>query len=189
LEEPVVKFLQEIIAKFGVPTSPVRVRSTVERNSGLEPACAPAASPAHQGRYAMPSKAQAFPSTYYRAADLRSPIRLTIEKVMPRQFGEGREAKEKYVASFVEPGSKLLVVSPTKWDAISLIARSDDSDDWPGIQIVLYRDQVQYGGKLIDGIKIRAPRKPEGTPPAPTQPAATADAVATTEDLDDEILF
>jgi hypothetical protein len=194
-EDAVVEFLQKIIAKFGVPTSPVCIKSIVEGNSGLQPVCAPAALPAYgmsSEVIEMAKKSEAFPSTCYRAADVTSPLLLTIDKVTVERFGEGREAKDKYVASFKERGSKKLVVSSTKWDGIALIARSDDSDDWPGTQIVLYSDKVPFGGKLVDGIKIRAPKTggiAAELKPAP-QPVATGGAVATAaKDLDDEIPF
>ena len=51
--------------------------------------------------------------------------------------GEGTNQQEKLVVHFKEPNSKLLVVTSTKYDAISLIAQSDDTEDWPGVKIVL----------------------------------------------------
>lgn len=71
-------------------------------------------------------------------------------------------------------------MTPTKWDAIALIAKSDDSDDWPGTQIVLEHGKAQLQGKLVDSVNIRPPRKPK--PPAP--PVAEVDA-----DFDDDIEF
>ena len=61
---------------------------------------------------------------------------------------------------FKEKNSKLLVVTPTKWDAIALIAKSDDSDEWSGTQVVLEAGKAQLQGKLVDCVNIRAPRKP-----------------------------
>ena len=140
----------------------------------------------------MVTKSAAFPSSFYKASDITSPILLTIASISSERLGEGREAKDKYVASFKEPGSKLLVVSSTKWDAIALIARTDESDDWPGTRIVLYRDKVTFGGKLVDGIKIRAP-KISSSAPKPildTPPEAqNGSASAIPRDFDDEVPF
>jgi hypothetical protein len=130
----------------------------------------------------MPTKAEAFPSAL---ADIPEPILLTIDHVRVERLGEGRDAKDKYVAHFKEPDTKGLVISPTKWDSIALIARTDDSDKWPGVQIVLYRDKVLFGGKLVDGIKIRAPRGRASAPKPP--PVTTAETAATfAEELNDE---
>ena len=140
----------------------------------------------------MVTKSTAFPSTFYKATDITSPILLTIASVTPERLGEGRDAQDKYVASFEEQGSKLLVVSSTKWDAIALIARTDESDNWPGTRIVLYRDKVTFGGKLVDGIKIRAPRAlAQASKPSlevPVEPSNRA-IPAISQDLDDEIPF
>ena len=62
---------------------------------------------------------------------------LTIDHVAMEPVGEGTNQQEKLVAHFKEPNSKLLVVTPTKYDAISLIAQSDETEDWPGVKIVL----------------------------------------------------
>jgi hypothetical protein len=72
---------------------------------------------------------------------------------------------------FKEEDSKLLVVTPTKFDAIALIAKSDETDDWPGIEIVLESGKASFQGKLVDSVSIRAARNT--TPPK--RPAALPD--------------
>jgi hypothetical protein len=108
-------------------------------------------------------KSTIFPSTYYNAADVRDgAIALTIDEVRMEPVGEG----EKAVAHFKEEDSKLLVVSSTKFDAIALIAKSDDTTDWPGTKIVLEAAKATFQGKLVDAIAVRAPSRK-----APTKPA------------------
>jgi hypothetical protein len=128
---------------------------------------------------------------FYRAADLPAPILVTIDHVELEQLGDGRDANDKYVAHFKEVNSKGLVISRTKWDAISLIARDDNSDNWSGVQIVLYRDKVPFRGKLVDCIKVRAPRAKTSAPkPEPQQPpVATVETAATFSDDDDDLPF
>ena len=187
LSEPVIKFLREIVKNFGAPVEPVRIK-----DSGSDPECESAASPAHahlREDNVMPTKSEAFPSTFYRAADIPEPILLTIDHVSVERLGEGRDAKDKYVAYFKEPNSKGLVISPTKWDAIALIARDDNSDNWSGVQIVLYRDKVLFGGKMVDGMKIRAPRRRASTPSNPQPPAPVAAVETAATFADDEIPF
>jgi hypothetical protein len=107
-------------------------------------------------------KGDAFPTTYYNAKDVLSsgPILRTIDHAAMEQVGEGANKKEKLVAHFKEPNAKLLVVTSTKYDAISLIAQSDDTEDWPGVKIVLEPGKASFQAKLVDSINIRAPRKP-----------------------------
>jgi hypothetical protein len=92
---------------------------------------------------------------------------------------------------FKEQNSKLLVVTPTKWDAIALIAKNDDSDEWSGTQIVLEAGKALLQGKLVDCVNIRPPRKPKrmGAPePAPSKPPAPPVAEVDA-DFDDDIEF
>jgi hypothetical protein len=105
--------------------------------------------------------------------------------------GEGVSKQEKLVIRFKEENSKLLVVTPTKYDAIALIAKSDETDDWPGIKIVLESGKTTFQGKLVDSVTIRGPRKPpsprgQAAPPSPKKPPPVMEAEA---ELDDDIEF
>jgi hypothetical protein len=98
--------------------------------------------------------------------------------------------KEKLVCRFKEEDSKLLVVTPTKFDAIALIAGSDDTDDWPDVKIVLEAGKASFQGKLVDSISIRAPRKPKRMgPPEPAPPKPPTSPAAVEAELDDDIVF
>ena len=123
-----------------------------------------------------------FPSTYYNSQDVRAEaLLLTIDLTNMETVGEGASKQEKLVIHFKEEDSKLLVVTPTKFDAIALIAKSDETDDWPGVKIVLEAGKASFQGKLVDSISIRAPRKPA----SPKRPAAAP--VAAEAQFDDEI--
>lgn len=113
---------------------------------------------------------EAFPSTYYNAKDVSTgPIMLTIDFTAIEPVGEGTNQQQKLVAHFKEPNAKLLVVTPTKFDAIALIAQSDETEDWPGVKIVLEAGKASLQGKLVDSVSIRAPRR--ATPIMPAAPA------------------
>jgi hypothetical protein len=125
-----------------------------------------------------------FPSTYYSAQDVQAgPILLTIDFAKMESVGDGNGNREKLVAHFKNEDSKLLVVSPTKFDAIALIAKSDETNDWPGVKIVLEAGKASFQGKLVDSISIRAPHKP------PTPKRATAPVAEDEAGFDDEIEF
>src|SRR5262249_34728603 len=132
-------------------------------------------------------KSELFPSDYYDSGDVKTgPILLTISHVRIEPVGNGNNISDKCVAYFREPNSKKLVVTSTKFDAIAMIAKSDDTENWPGVQIVLELGQANYQGKLVDAISIRAPRRPNklAAPAAPiTRPPATE------VDLDDQIPY
>jgi hypothetical protein len=132
-------------------------------------------------------KTDLFPSDYYNSADVKAgPILLTISHVRIEPVGNGTKISDKCVAYFREPNSKKLVVTSTKFDAIAMIAKSDDTENWADVQIVLELGQANYQGKLVDAISIRAPRRPNKLA-APTAPITRP---PTTEvDLDDQIPF
>jgi hypothetical protein len=140
----------------------------------------------------MPKKDEVFPSAYYNAkAVAGGPILLTIDFAQMEPVGEGANKTEKLVVHFKEKNSKLLVVTSTKWDAIGLIAKSDDSDEWSGTQIVLEAGKAQLQGKLVDCVNVRPPRKPKRMgAPEPVTPKPSAPPVAEVDvDFDDEIAF
>jgi hypothetical protein len=131
-----------------------------------------------------------FPSTYYNSQDVREgPLLLTIDFANMESVGEGGSKQEKLVIHFKEEDSKLLVVTPTKFDAIALIAKSDETDDWPGVKIVLEAGKASFQGKLVDSINIRAPRKPASPkrPVAPPGPEAESQFDGAIERLRAEI--
>jgi hypothetical protein len=111
----------------------------------------------------MVTRDQAFPSRFYKAADLPPEGKVvTIAKLVFEMIGADR--KQKCVGYFYHD-EKQFVVNPTNWDSIAAIA-GPDSDDWVGIQIVIYPTTTQFGGKVTDCIRVRRPR----STPAPAQP-------------------
>ena len=132
-------------------------------------------------------KSDVFPSDYYNSSDVKTGrILLTIDHVRIEPVGNGTNISDKCVAYFREPNSKKLVVTPTKFDAIAMIAKSDDTENWAGVQIVLELGQASYQGKLVDAISIRAPRRPNrlAAPAAPITRPPTIEA-----DIDDQIPY
>jgi hypothetical protein len=102
-------------------------------------------------------KHEAYPSAYYSSKDVAGgPILLTIADVRFEPVAEGSAKKDKPICRFHEEDSKLLVVSSTKWDAIGLITKSDDTDAWGGTKIVLEAGKATYQGKLVDSLNVRA---------------------------------
>jgi hypothetical protein len=160
-------FVSEIIVRFGRPTAPIKIGRSEQliKNSDSRPECAPTASSAHEPHQEVPMrKHEVFPSSFYNSKLVsEGPILLTIDFVRMESVGEGANKSEKLVAHFREANSKLLVITPTKFDAIALIAESDETDDWGGIQIVLEAGKTQLQGKLVDCVNIRSPRKPKRT--------------------------
>ncbi len=71
---------------------------------------------------------------------------------------EGEPAEMKWALTFKDC-AKPMILNTTNSQIIAQILKSEETDDWIGKQIVLFDDpNVSFGGKLVGGIRVRAPR-------------------------------
>ncbi len=98
-------------------------------------------------------------------------ILVTIKEVTEENVApEYRNEEIKYVIYFEEdykpwtPGIETLEI-------IKQINGSGNVDDWPGTKIVLFVDpNVKFGGKVVGGIRCRAPKQSEPEPEPQEEP-------------------
>jgi len=136
-----------------------------------------------------------FPSKYLRADDLPKPVLVTIDSVVEEELNDG---KFKPVVYFLEE-KKGLVLNKTNAERIADITESNDTDQWAGHQIVIYRDVVQFQGKTTPCVRVQPPApapaaKPQarpvkgssggGVPTAPTPPTAQAQVIEEYEEAE-----
>ena len=116
-------------------------------------------------------------SKYLQRADVGAGALVTMKGLHQVNMArEGEPEELKWVLDFVE-ADKPLVLNNTNAQIIAQIVKSEETDDWAGHQIVLYDDpNVSFGGKLVGGIRVRAPRKPAPKPAPAPGPAATQPA-------------
>jgi hypothetical protein len=127
---------------------------------------------------------QMMESKFLKKEDVEPPKLVTIRGFSQQNAGRDDAPEMKWTMSFIEL-NKPMVMNSTNLQLCAQALGSDDTDHWVGKQVVLYNDpSVQFQGKLIGGIRIRAPKKRPGTPAAP-EPAP----VATAEEFDDDIPF
>jgi hypothetical protein len=107
-------------------------------------------------------KNEACPSRYFKAKDYPDDWTLTAEVEMSRMenFQNGRDNRERLVVYFVRQKSGL-VVGPTVWDQFIEITGEEDSDDWKGHRVELYRDWTKFQNKDVECIRVRK----SGVPP------------------------
>ncbi len=108
----------------------------------------------------MVTRAQAFPSKYFTAADIVStgPKLVVVDRIGPEMVGT-EEKQEKYVAYF-QGEEKGLVLNATKWSVMESLY-GEESDGWIGKEIVMFPDKTRFGGKIVDCISLRARRYPQ----------------------------
>lgn len=122
-------------------------------------------------------------SKFLKKEDAGAGILVTITEVTQENVAkEGAEEELKWCIHFKETG-KPMVLNSTNGQLIAQITKQDDTDNWTGHKIVLYNDpSVSFGGKVMGGIRVRAPRIPKpAAAPAPA-PAKAAPATAPCDD-------
>lgn len=112
-------------------------------------------------------------SKFLTRADVGKGILVTIREVHQENVAkEGAPEELRWCITFDE-ADKPMVLNSTNGQLIAQITKSEDTDQWTGHKVVLYDDpSVSFGGKLVGGIRVRAPRNPApAARPAPAKPA------------------
>ena len=107
-------------------------------------------------------------SKFLKQSDIGKAVLWTIHGVEKVNVAkEGADPEHKWGLSFNE-SEKPLVLNATNIQLLEKIL-GDDTDLWAHKRIVLYVDpHVSYGGKIVGGIRVRAPKP--GAPPPPPAP-------------------
>jgi hypothetical protein len=110
-------------------------------------------------------------SNFLTRADVGRGILVTIKELFQENVAkDGAPEELRYCLSFAE-AEKPMVLNATNGQIIAGICKSEETDNWVGHKIVLYDDpNVSFGGKLVGGIRVRAPRN-QPVPVAKTTPA------------------
>ena len=96
----------------------------------------------------------AFPSKYMKASDLPedAAVTYTIEKIEMQDIG--KEKQRKPVITF-EESDKAFVCNKTNANSIAKVLGSRDTDEWIGKQIKLFRTEVEFGGEMVESIRVK----------------------------------
>ena len=135
----------------------------------------------------MPNISVIKDSKYLTKNDCGTGILVTVGECTQENLAQaGQPEENKWILHFAEPECKPMVLNSTNAQIIAQILGSEQTEDWQGSKIVLYEDKtIQFQGRLVGGIRVRAPRnqaaarpalKTAGTPtpkprPAPARPA------------------
>ena len=140
----------------------------------------------------------AFPSNYLKAADLQGRVVVvTIDRCEMEDIGDERKP-----ILFFQGKQKGMVLNKTNANNVAVLY-GDDTDEWTGQPVELFEAMVDFQGKTVPAIRIRAPRRQNGARTvAPARAAAPARVTAPVngapvdernppprDDLDDSIPF
>lgn len=134
----------------------------------------------------MPRTSEMRESKFLKQTDVGTGMLMTIEACERHNVAkEGAEPEMKWCLTFAE-SDKPLVLNATNIQLCERIFASDNTDDWTGKKIVLYSDpNISFQGKVVGGIRVRAPKvKPQ--PAAAPKAAAKTPPPPVAEELTDE---
>lgn len=134
----------------------------------------------------MPKLSEMLPSRFLKKDDVQKPMLVTIGDIEQVNVApEGQPAENKWTMTFPEL-DKPLVLNSTNMHIVGAVY-GEDTDGWLGQKIVIYSDpNVSFGGKLVGGLRLRAPKQTKAAPPPPQikeRPAGKFD------DLEDDVPF
>jgi hypothetical protein len=128
-------------------------------------------------------KSEAFPSRFWKAADLDEPIVLTIAFVTREKLETpAGKVEEKPILHFAD-NKRQLVLNVTNWESIVDITGEEDDSGWMGEKIELYRTTTEMGGKQTPCIRVRVP----GAAPKPKPKPEPRKSLH--EEMDDSVDF
>lgn len=98
-------------------------------------------------------------SKYLKKEDVGQGVLVTVKALTQANVAmENEEQDMKWLLHFHEL-DKPLVLNSTNIQLCAVAFNSQETDTWMGKELVLYTDpNVSYAGKLIGGIRVRAPR-------------------------------
>ena len=121
-----------------------------------------------------------FPSRYLRAVEFDDgELAVVIDRMDFEMVGQGNDAEEKPILYF-SGMNQGLVLNVTNAETLADI-HGDDSDNWPGKAITLFRTKVRFGKDRVDAIRVRPPAAPADNAVTPSS--------ADTLDKEAEVLF
>jgi len=107
--------------------------------------------------------------SYFKSEDFEhGPRTLVISRFEHEDVGSDK--KEMKPVLYFEGHEKGLVLNATNKNTL-LPTFGDESDDWPGQAIEIYVADVQFGEKMVKGLRVRLPGTQATQPAQSTQPA------------------
>lgn len=132
-------------------------------------------------------------SRFFKSADFPQPQMFTIARVTQYNTAQDNQPEEMKWCLEFEESEKALVLNKVNIELAAIACGSQETDEWIGKKIVLFNDPtVAFGGKLVGGVRIRAPKNQPKT--APAKPKATGvnapmAGPAVDQDFNDDIPF
>lgn len=97
---------------------------------------------------------------YLKQADIDAPKLWTIKDVKKENVAPPTEDPEWKGVMYFHEVEKGLVLNKVNLGRAQFTCKSDDTDEWTGHKIVVFVDpEVEFGGKIVGGVRLRAPKQ------------------------------
>ena len=108
----------------------------------------------------MPLTSEMRESKFLKQSDIGAGALMTVRGCHQYNVAmQGAEPEMKWCLHFEET-EKPLVLNSTNAALCAQITKEEDTDNWTGHKVVLYDDpSISFGGKLVGGIRVRAPKQ------------------------------
>jgi hypothetical protein len=107
---------------------------------------------------------EAYPTKYLAAVDVaEQPRKMAMDRVEIEEVGRQRDEKP---VLYFKGESRGLVLNKTNKNVIAK-AYGKETDGWTGKEIVLFHAMVDFGGEMVESIRVRLPRTAPAPKPAP----------------------
>lgn len=108
-------------------------------------------------------------SKYLKKDDFPEPRILTVKDVTKENVSLPTQPKKERGVMFFRELEKGMVLNTTNLKRAEKALGSDDTDDWVGKKICVYFDEnVEFGGELVGGLRVRPANRPAPKPQAET---------------------
>jgi hypothetical protein len=125
----------------------------------------------------------AFPSSWLKAADLQGKqVKVIMERIEMQDIGDDHKP-----VLYFQGKEKGLVLNKTNANNIK-DAYGSETSDWFGKPLVIFPTKVDFSGRRVDAIRVRAPDEPE-TRQAPKQSKQQLSKEDADAQMDDQIPF
>lgn len=122
-----------------------------------------------------------YPSRFLKAETLgNQPKILTIKEVTVQELGVDKE--KKVILAFYEIDEQM-VCNITNGRALKDLY-GKNSAAWVNKQVEVYSERVPFGNRIVNGLRLRAPRRPEPPVPVHAEPEPAVDP-----DFNDDVPF
>lgn len=132
----------------------------------------------------MPNINDAFPSNYLKASDLQGrQVTVKMDRAEYEKIGDDRK-----LILYFEGKEKGMVLNKTNANNIGFIY-GPDTENWAGEEITLFEAMVDFQGKTVPAIRVRAPARKPSHNKVQTAPQRMAEQSQSQDDMDDAIPF